>query len=68
VGGLPAAQRARWTHRRRLSLALSLLRDPVLDVLIDGESPFAELPTLLPRLAVTPSLCHRLRYASGEEA
>lgn len=68
VGGLPAAQQARWTHRRRLGLALSLLADPALDVLIDGESDFAELPSLLPRLAATPSLCHRLRYPVGEEA
>ena len=68
VGGLPAAQRARWTHRRRLGLALTLLADPALDVLIDGESDFAELPSLLPRLAATPSLCHRLRYPVSEEA
>ena len=68
VGGLPAAQRARWSHRRRLGLALSLLADPALDVLIDGESDFAELPSLLPRLAATPSLCHRLRYPVSEEA
>jgi threonine dehydrogenase-like Zn-dependent dehydrogenase len=68
VGGLPAEQRARWTHRRRLTLALSLLTDPALDVLIDGESDFAELPSLMPRLAATPSLCHRLRYPGAREA
>jgi threonine dehydrogenase-like Zn-dependent dehydrogenase len=67
VGGLPAEQRARWTHRRRLALALSLLGDPALDVLIDGESDFAELPSLLPSLATMPSLCHRLRYPSDQE-
>src|SRR5262249_2525080 len=62
VGGLSAAQRARWTTRRRLALALALLADPALDVLIDGESAFADLPTVLPRLASGSALCHRVRY------
>jgi threonine dehydrogenase-like Zn-dependent dehydrogenase len=62
VGGLFAAQRARWTLRRRLELALSLLQDPALDVLIDGESRFDELPAILPRLVAGSTLCHRLRY------
>jgi 2-desacetyl-2-hydroxyethyl bacteriochlorophyllide A dehydrogenase len=67
VGSVPAAQRARWTTRRRLALALSLLADPLLDVLIDGESAFEELPALLPRLAAMPALCHRIRYRQQEE-
>jgi len=62
VGGLPARQRARWTLRRRLTLALSLLADPVLDVLIDGECAFDELPVILPRVAGASGLCHRVRY------
>src|SRR5262249_213281 len=62
VGGLSPHQRARWTHRRRLELALSLLADPALDVLIDSESTLDELPSVLPRLAAAPSLCHRVRY------
>jgi threonine dehydrogenase-like Zn-dependent dehydrogenase len=61
VGGLPTAQRPRWTMRRRMELALSLLADPTLDVLIDSESPFEELPAVLPRLS--SGLCHRLRYS-----
>ena len=60
VGGLAAPQRARWTSRRRLELALSLLADPALDALIDGESRFEELPAVLPGLQT--ALCHRLRY------
>ncbi|MGZ3427149.1 MAG: zinc-dependent alcohol dehydrogenase, partial [Polyangia bacterium] len=67
VGGVPAAQRARWTHRRRLTLALSLLSDPALDALIDGESELEELPLVLPRLAVTAALCHRVRYAAASK-
>jgi 2-desacetyl-2-hydroxyethyl bacteriochlorophyllide A dehydrogenase len=69
VGGLAATQRARWTLRRRLALALSLLADPALDVLIDGESAFDELPSVLPRLALPGSaLCHRLHFNESLEA
>lgn len=70
VGGLAAGQRARWTLGRRLALALSLLTDPVLDVLIDGESPFEDLPRVFPLIAGSgAALCHRVRYpaASSEE-
>jgi threonine dehydrogenase-like Zn-dependent dehydrogenase len=62
VGTLPPAQRPRWTHRRRLELALTLLADPVLDVLISGESPFAALPATMATLAGTDALCHRIVY------
>ena len=64
VGAVPASRHQRWSHRRRLSLALSLLRDPVFDVLLSGESEFADLPELMPRLAASPAgiLCHTLRY------
>jgi threonine dehydrogenase-like Zn-dependent dehydrogenase len=64
VGRLPAERAPRWDYRRRLALALELLRDPRLDVLISGESRFAELPELMPRLVAGGGdvLCHRLRY------
>ena len=64
VGTVPAHRRARWEQRRRLALTLELLDDPVLDVLISGESRFADLPQVMPRLAEGPSgvLCHRLVY------
>jgi threonine dehydrogenase-like Zn-dependent dehydrogenase len=52
VGALPPAQRPRWNHRRRLEYALSLLADPALDVLIDGECTLDELPAVLPRRPV----------------
>jgi threonine dehydrogenase-like Zn-dependent dehydrogenase len=65
VGHVATAQRARWTHRRRLETALALLADPVVDVLITGEDPFANLPGVMARLAHAPgdTLCHRIRYA-----
>lgn len=65
VGHVAAAQRARWSHRRRFELALSLLADPALDALVTGASPFDELPSVLSRLAasgVDGTLCHRIDY------
>ena len=64
VGHIAPPQRARWDTRRRMALALSLLRDPALDALITGESAFDELPQVMTRLASSPgdTLCHRIRY------
>ncbi len=64
VGRIAPAQRARWDYRRRMRLALGMLRDPALDAVITGESPFAELPAVMAGLARTPgeTLCHRIRY------
>jgi 2-desacetyl-2-hydroxyethyl bacteriochlorophyllide A dehydrogenase len=67
VGQVAPAQRVRWSRRRRLELALSLLRDPALDVLFDGESTFEELPHVMPRVLARDAtgLCHRVRYHAG---
>lgn len=64
VGSLPLRQRARWDHRRRMQLALSLLADPRLDALITGEDAFTDLPQVMERLATAPgdTLMHRIRY------
>jgi NADPH:quinone reductase-like Zn-dependent oxidoreductase len=63
VGHIPAARLPRWTYRRRLSKALELLCDPRLDVLISGETDFAELPSAYPGILAAPgTLCHRIRY------
>ncbi|EHJ93272.1 zinc-dependent alcohol dehydrogenase [Vreelandella boliviensis] len=66
VGQLSPKLRPRWDYQRRLRLALSLLVDERLDALISGESDFAQLPTLAPKLFGPGSveLCHRLRYSS----
>lgn len=68
VGRIPAHRQARWDHPRRLALALELLRDDRLDALITGESPFAELPTVLAGLSsgVLDALCHRIHYRESD--
>ncbi|MEY4635399.1 MAG: hypothetical protein RJA55_1197 [Acidobacteriota bacterium] len=64
VGRIAPAQRARWDHGRRMQLALGMLREPALDAVITGESPFDQLPEVMAGLARTPgeTLCHRIRY------
>ena len=68
VGQVATAQRGRWSHRRRLGLALALLADPVLDRLVTHSVPFEQLPRVLARLAGTAgeaaadTLCQRIDY------
>jgi len=64
VGRIAPAQRTRWDYRRRMHLALSLLREPALDALISGESTFESLPQVMAELTAAPGnvLCHRIRY------
>jgi threonine dehydrogenase-like Zn-dependent dehydrogenase len=67
VGSIAPAQRARWSHARRLNLALGLLADPRLDLLLSGETAFDELPALMARLAggepsLRDALCERIAY------
>ncbi len=64
VGAVPAGRQRRWSRRRRLTLALSLLHDPVLEVLLSGESRFSEMPELMLRIAGSPAgtLCHTIHY------
>lgn len=64
VGAVPADRRGRWPHRRRLALALSLLREPVFDILLSRDTAFTDLPALMPQLAASPAgvLCHTLHY------
>lgn len=63
VGAVATSRRARFTHRRRMETALSLLADPKLDRLISGETPFAELPVRYAGILADPqTLMHRVRY------
>ncbi|MFC4261127.1 zinc-binding alcohol dehydrogenase [Marinobacter lacisalsi] len=65
VGKVSPRQAPRWSHADRMTLALSLLADPALDVLITGESSFSELPAVMEELAAGASdaLCHRIHYS-----
>jgi threonine dehydrogenase-like Zn-dependent dehydrogenase len=63
VGMIPAGRRSRWTHRRRLEAALSLLTDPALDCLISGESAFVRAPADYPAVLADPAtLAHVFCY------
>jgi len=63
VGQVPPHRRARWDYARRLGMALNLLRDPRLDILISGETAFADLPERYGAILGDPAtLCHRVRY------
>ncbi|WP_036553774.1 zinc-binding alcohol dehydrogenase [Nocardiopsis sp. CNT312] len=64
VGTVSPSRRGRYGYGDRLDLALRLLRAPAFDALVTGESPFEDLPSVLPRLAdgSLPALCHRIAY------
>jgi threonine dehydrogenase-like Zn-dependent dehydrogenase len=50
VGHVATRQRARWSYRRRMELALRLLGDPAYDALLGEPVLFDELPSALPTL------------------
>ncbi len=64
VGQINPQQQPRRSYRDRMTLALSLLKAPELDVLINAESAFEDLPRTLFELATgqRDSLCHCIRY------
>jgi threonine dehydrogenase-like Zn-dependent dehydrogenase len=64
VGSVSPSRRARWTHVRRLRLALSLLDSPELDALVNSESRFCDLPAAMTELARGPGnvIMHRVVY------
>ena len=63
VGSVAPSRRASVTHAQRLAQALSLCADPRLDVLVRGETPFAEMPSQMGAILGDPdTLCHLIRY------
>ncbi|NNF28307.1 MAG: zinc-binding alcohol dehydrogenase [Gemmatimonadetes bacterium] len=64
VGSISPLRAPRWTARRRLELALTMLQHAELEVLISGESDFEGLPDLFQRLerGSEGPLCHRIGY------
>ena len=64
VGQVAPSQRPRWTHRRRLGLALELLADEVFDRLLGEKTRFDDLPETMGRLSAGRGggLCHLVHY------
>jgi threonine dehydrogenase-like Zn-dependent dehydrogenase len=64
VGRVSPARRDSRTHADRRALALDLLRDPVFDALLAGESTFDRLPAVLAAMAAgtDPGLTHLISY------
>jgi len=69
VGKVAPSRRPRWSPERRLSAALSLLKDPVLDSLISPPIAFEELPAHLPAIFDPQSdvICQLIRYPAAAE-
>jgi threonine dehydrogenase-like Zn-dependent dehydrogenase len=63
VGAVAPARRARWSHGRRLALALSLAGDACLDALVQASTTFEHLPDALPAILGQPgALFYRVTY------
>jgi NADPH:quinone reductase-like Zn-dependent oxidoreductase len=63
VGHVAPSHRARWDHKKRLALALSLAADARLDALLGEQIPFDSLPERLPAVLAKPgALCTLIRY------
>jgi NADPH:quinone reductase-like Zn-dependent oxidoreductase len=64
VGAVSPSRRARWTHARRLRLALSLLQAAELDVLLNSEGRLSDLPATMAELAggAGDVIMHRVVY------
>ena len=63
VGAVAPDRRGRWSHGRRLALALSLCADPRLDGLVADSTPFADMPERFGAILADPAtLCHLIRY------
>jgi threonine dehydrogenase-like Zn-dependent dehydrogenase len=67
VGAVATSRRARWDHRRRAEMALSLLAPPVLDALVAEEIAFEDAPRELPRILApgTAGLAPVIRYGQA---
>jgi threonine dehydrogenase-like Zn-dependent dehydrogenase len=64
VGAVAPAMRGRLDHRQRLGIALGLLANPAYDALLEGPTPFEELPRAMPRILAPGGLCHVVTYGA----
>jgi threonine dehydrogenase-like Zn-dependent dehydrogenase len=67
VGKVAVSHRPRWTNERRLSAAVSLLKDPALDSLTAAPISFEDLPASLASIFDTQSGgdCQVIKYPAG---
>ena len=65
VGSVAPAMRGRRSYAQRLALALDLLADAAYDSLLDGPTPFEDLPHAMPAILAPGGLCHVITYGNG---
>ncbi|CAN5217587.1 zinc-binding alcohol dehydrogenase [soil metagenome] len=68
VGQIAPSHRPRWSYRRRLAAALTMLQDSRLDALLASPVMFKDLPRMLPDILAPGSgvLCQLIAYPSGD--
>jgi hypothetical protein len=62
VGHVAPPMRGRRSHAERLAMALALLADARFDALLEGPTPFADLPAAMPTILRAGGLCHVVEY------
>jgi threonine dehydrogenase-like Zn-dependent dehydrogenase len=62
VGHVAASMRGRRSHAERLAMALTLLADARFDALLEGPTPFTDLPASMPAILHPGGLCHVVTY------
>jgi NADPH:quinone reductase-like Zn-dependent oxidoreductase len=66
VGAVAPPMRNRRGHAERLGVALELLADARYDALLDGPTPFEDMPEAMSRILAPGGLCHVITYGDGE--
>jgi threonine dehydrogenase-like Zn-dependent dehydrogenase len=62
VGHVAPPMRGRRGHAERLAMALGLLADARFDALLEGPTPFGDLPMAMPAILRPGGLCHVVTY------
>lgn len=62
VGAVAPPMRGRRSYAERLAVALALLADARFDALLEGPTPFADLPEAMPTILRPGGLCHVVTY------
>ena len=62
VGAVATPMRGRRTHAERLAAALALLDNPAYDALLEGPTPFTNLPAAMASILAPGGLCHVITH------